>query len=62
MATKKTGTPSKRSTKDQKPAPKGKGQMSDKDLDKVSGGRAYTRLSGEGCKETGDTGMMGCSG
>ena len=58
MATKKNDA-SKRKSTDAKPAPKKKGaQLSDKDLDKVSGGRMAS--GAESCKETADTGMMGC--
>ena len=63
MATKKKATPKRRSP-DAKPAPKGKGtELSEKDMGKVAGGLMSSRpaLAGnESCKETGDTGMMGC--
>ena len=62
MATKKSDASKLKST-DAKPASKKKGaELSDKDMDKVSGGlmSSRTKLTGDSCKETGDTGMMGC--
>lgn len=59
MANKKTASAPKRTTPDQRPAPKAKGgALADKDLDKVAGG---ARMAGsEQCKETDDSGAMGC--
>ena len=61
MAEKKSGAP-KRKTPDQKSAKaKGKGELSEKDLGKVAGGMR-PRGESEQCKETSDSGTMGCPG